>query len=110
MFQSTAEDSVSKCQPASMGQRGKKTWTLEKAGISVPWEENTDECVQGECGERIGPEPHGFQTQGQPVFLSVMTLSLEKPFYLKLQTLLIQFGRREKDSQLSYLKCSYLQM
>lgn len=112
MFQNTAEDSVSECQPASMGRRGKKTWTREKAGISVPWEENPNECVQGECGEResaLSPMVSRLK-DSQPVFLSVMTLSLKEPFYLKLQTLLIRFGRREKDSQLPHLECSCLQM
>lgn len=97
MFQSTAEDSVSESQPASMSWRGKKTWTLEKAGIPVSWEENASVCSG--WAWRSGPEPHGFQTQGQPALLSVMMLSLKEPFYLKLQKLLKQYGRREKDSQ-----------
>ena len=68
MFRSTAEDSVSQCQPVSMGWRGKKTRTLEKEGIPVPWEGNTSERVQGEHGERSGPEPHSFRLKDSQCF------------------------------------------
>jgi hypothetical protein len=51
-----------------MGWRGKKTWTLEKEGIPVPWEGNTSERVQGEHGERSGPEPHSFRLKDSQCF------------------------------------------
>lgn len=91
LLQSTAEDSVSECQLASMGWRGKKTRVTGESR-HVTREENTTECAQGDPGER----EEAFQTQGQPVFLSVMTLSLKEAFHLKLQKLLAQWGGREK--------------
>lgn len=91
LLQSTAEDSVSECQLASMGWRGKKTQVTAESR-HVTREENMTECAQGDRGER----EEAFQTQGQPVFLSVMTLSLKEAFHLKLQKLLAQWGGREK--------------
>lgn len=97
-------------QPAWAGGLGKPGST-EKAGIPVTRAESTDERAQGERGERRSSQPQGFQNQGQPVFLSVVIVSLkEEAFHPKLQKLLEQCGRRKTNSQLPHPRCSYLQM
>lgn len=71
--------------------RGKNT-RVTGENRHVTREENTTECAQVDGGER----EEAFQTQGQPGFLSVVTLSLKEAFHLKLQKLLAQWDGREK--------------